>query len=319
MSRWLKRITLFFFGLFALLVVASLNFPDENPAVPRHDAGQYLTIDNLQIRYRQEGQGQDLLLIHGLPGAIEDFDPLFAALKGRYRITAYDRPGQGFSSATGAQYSVAHNAYIANQLIQKLQLRNVIVIGHSYGGTTALQMAMDKSPGIRGYVTIAAPGIPDAIKDPLYNIVALPVLGKGVIEASGWAGNALAKHEIASGLRDAFYPNDEYNTENFNNYHEQLWLQPTVTRAIALEILQMNIDLKAMQARYHDINAPVTVIQGEQDKLVNVTHSDYLVSAIPGAQRILLPNTGHYVQFARTNEVVQAIDQQARTVANAAF
>lgn len=313
MKRFLKGMSLVVVALFSVIVVAGLMAPDENPLVPKRDAGTYLTIDGMQIRYQQQGQGRDVLLIHGLPGSIEDFDVLMQALSGRYRVTAYDRPGQGYSSAVGAQYTVEHNAQVAQSLIQQLGLQKVIVVGHSYGGTTALQMAINNVPGVVGYVALAAGADPDRDIDPLYPLVTTPVIGQGILAVSGWAGNLLAKFKVKTGLEHVFHPNMDSCTDAFVQLRQELWSQPTVALAIANEMPSMYADLRSMQAHYAKITAPVILVQGDGDRSATVAESDYLLKAIPTAKRVLLENTGHYSQVVRPAEVVKAIDEIAAT------
>lgn len=304
-----KGVALIVAAFFSLIVIAGLMAPDENPAVPNVDAGVYLSIDDMQIRYRQLGQGRDVLLIHGLPGSLEDFDPLMQALASRYRVTAFDRPGQGYSSAVGAKYSVEHNAHIAREVIQQLALRDVIVVGHSYGGSTALQMAIEQTPGVGGYVSLAAGADPDGEVDPLYYFVTTPIVGKGFLVVSSWTGNLIAKAKIKAGLESAFHPNLEWCTDEFVALRQKLWSQPAVAASIASEIPAMFDDLRSMQAHYGEIVAPVILIQGDGDRSTTVEESEYLLKAIPTAKRVMLENTGHYSIIVRTAEVIKAIDE----------
>src|SRR5512132_3060977 len=76
--------------------------------IPPNHSGQYINIQGEKIRCYTTGTGPDILLIHGLPGLIEDWNPIFEAAAGRYRVTAYDRPGHGYSAESRA-YTLAHN------------------------------------------------------------------------------------------------------------------------------------------------------------------------------------------------------------------
>jgi pimeloyl-ACP methyl ester carboxylesterase len=54
------------------------------------------------------------------------------ALAGSFQLTAFDRPGYGFSGETG-KYSLEENADMALKLIDALKLENVVVVGHTAG------------------------------------------------------------------------------------------------------------------------------------------------------------------------------------------
>lgn len=57
----------------------------------------YINIQGNKIRYSQSGEGRDLLLIHGTPGFLEDWNAIAAELAKDYRVTCYDRMGHGYS------------------------------------------------------------------------------------------------------------------------------------------------------------------------------------------------------------------------------
>lgn len=316
MKGTFKGIGLVVVAFFSLIIIAGLMAPDENPAVPNVDAGVYLTVDDMQIRYRRLGQGRDVLLIHGLPGSIEDFEPLMQSLASRYRVTAYDRPGQGYSSAVGAKYSVEHNAQVARQVIQQLELRDVIVVGHSYGGSTALQMAIEQTPGVSGYVALAAGADPEGDIDPFFYVVTTPIIGKGILAVSSWTGNLIGKAKVKAGLENAFHPNLEWCTDDFVKLRQKLWSQPAVAASIASEVPAMFADLRSMQAHYGEIVAPVILVQGDGDRSATVAESEYLLQAIPNAKRVMLENTGHYSVIVRTAAVIKVIDELAEIKAD---
>src|SRR4051812_48361268 len=122
MSAWSKRAVLVLCAaLSGLLAVGASYRP--NTKIPAGFRGRHVMLGDLPIRVLQEGQGRDLLLIHGCPGSLEDFRPVMSALSGSFRLTAFDRPGHGFSGDDG-QYSYEHNAEIALALVEKLGLKH---------------------------------------------------------------------------------------------------------------------------------------------------------------------------------------------------
>src|SRR6185369_10971040 len=122
-------------------------------AIPSGFAGSYVDVAGIPLRVVQEGSGRDILMIHGSPGILEDFDAQARDLRTSFRVTRYDRPGQGFSGDTG-NYSIRDNARVALALIEKLGLTNTIVVGHSYGGATALALGEMKSPRVAALVIL---------------------------------------------------------------------------------------------------------------------------------------------------------------------
>src|SRR5206468_5493685 len=83
--------------------------------------GQFIDVMGIRTRYVQTGAGPDVLLIHGSTGSVDDWAPVTDALAPNFRVTTYDRPGHGYSSA-GPRCDYEYNADFAVALIRALQL-----------------------------------------------------------------------------------------------------------------------------------------------------------------------------------------------------
>src|SRR5204862_1605142 len=119
--------------------------------------------------------GADVLLIHGSPGSLEDWAPLVEPLAASHRVTAYDRTGHGYSGDAGNQSTYEYHADVALGLIDALGLKDVIVVGHSYGGGTALAMAIRNPASVKAFVIVDAAAYRMRDPEPLYRLLALPV------------------------------------------------------------------------------------------------------------------------------------------------
>lgn len=105
------------------------------------------------------GSGDPLLLIHGGMGRAERWDPLWAALGSRFRVTAMDRRGRG-TSTDGRSYSAAAESADIVAVIHHLAERTgrgVDVVAHSIGATFLVGAAAD-NPSVRRLVLYEPPG-----------------------------------------------------------------------------------------------------------------------------------------------------------------
>ena len=101
-----------------------------NTEIPEGAQGRHVMVNGVPIRVLQQGSGRDVMLIHGSPGSLEDWKPVMDALPDSLRVTAYDRPGHGYSGDDG-RYSYEDNADVALAVIDTLKLEHVVVVGHS--------------------------------------------------------------------------------------------------------------------------------------------------------------------------------------------
>lgn len=278
---------------------------DIPPGVP----GRHVDIGGTPIRYLQAGAGPDVLLVHGSPGTVEDWEPVFARLTVHFRVTAFDRHGHGYSGGATRPHTPAENAAVVRGLIRALGLRDVILVGHSYGGITALQLATEHPAEVRTFVMVGSRAYGPVRVDPLYRVLAIPALGRGVAAV---LAPFVGPSRIDTGVRESFGPNLGAMPADFVARRAPIWMRPTVSAALSEERVTLAAALAAMGPRYREIKARTVIVCGEQDAR---SHVDALRLAreIPGARLVVLPDTGHYVQYARPDALIGLIEEAAAT------
>lgn len=105
-------------------------------------------VNGVELEYEVRGAGEPVLLIHGSHIA-RSYLPLVAQrdLAERYTLVRYHRRGFLGSSAVQGPVSIVDQAADARALLQHLDIRRAHIVGHSYGGPIALQLALD-APGL---------------------------------------------------------------------------------------------------------------------------------------------------------------------------
>lgn len=94
--------------------------------------------DGTEIFYKDWGKGQPVFFHHGWPLSADEWDAqMMFFLERGYRVIAHDRRGHGRSTQTDTGNDIDTYAADVNELVQKLDLRNSIHIGHSTGGGEA--------------------------------------------------------------------------------------------------------------------------------------------------------------------------------------
>jgi pimeloyl-ACP methyl ester carboxylesterase len=288
-----------------VLVVAGVTYVP-NTSIPPGLGGSHVLIDGVPIRVLQEGSGPDVLLIHGSPGSLEDWAPIRRALRRHARVTLFDRPNNGFSGATG-EYSLEHNADIAIKVIEVLKLDDVTVVGHSYGGATALAMALHAPEQVKSYVVLdSASYAPSREVTPLLRMLTVPAIGTGFARL---LGESMAGPRIAQGIVDTFRVRKP--SPEFVDQRVATWSTPKMTVSIAEETAGAAGFLSAQSPRYPEIRRPVRIVAQAEDEFRRTT-AERLHRHIRGSTLRLLKQTGHFVQFERPRKVLHEIREAMR-------
>lgn len=298
--------------LCALLLIASVAMvgalQKPNTKIPADLAGQHVDVRGVPLRVLQRGTGRDVLFIHGSPGSLEDWSPLFESLASAFRLTAYDRPGQGYSGDAG-RYSYQFNAETALALIDTLKLQHVIVVGHSFGGPVALAMALHAPTTVDAYVTLDSSYYrPSRAPERGYRLIAVPWLGMGIATL---ASASVAPAKIRAGLPLVFGRRPP--PENFVAQRTRIWSSAKVTHALALENLHAAEDLAALSPHYPEIHAPLFIVASEHP--LRHAAAEQLQHDVVGSQLTSLPDTGHYLQFDEPGAVAEVIRSAAAATA----
>ncbi len=120
---------------------------------------RHVEADGVRLRYRVGGDGQPLVLVHGLGGAGANWCELVPLLADRRRLLVPDLPGHGGSSALP---TVSGLEAFADRILDLARLEGLDgfpVVGHSFGGVVALRMALRRPDAVSAVILAGAAGI----------------------------------------------------------------------------------------------------------------------------------------------------------------
>ena len=130
--RFGLKVYIFFYTFFEMEINAQ-KFPSI--------ADTHISIDNVELAYKDAGKGQVLLCLHAIGHSSKDFATLYQLDLQHYRIISLDFPGHGNSQAPQRSVSASYFSEIVLEFIEKLELKDLIIVGNSIGGATAIRVA----------------------------------------------------------------------------------------------------------------------------------------------------------------------------------
>jgi pimeloyl-ACP methyl ester carboxylesterase len=244
-----------------------------------------IEVDGIALRLRRLGSGEPVLYLHGADG-IGDSQPFLDALARDYEVFAPDHPGFGATPCPDWMDDISDLAYFYLDVLAKLDLRNVRVIGHSLGGWIAMEAAIRDASRMRDLTLIASAGIhvkghakadifmidPDEQARMSY---ADPALGEAAAQRA--AADKYADEAIANRIAAARFC---WNPRFFN---------PRLSRWL------------------RRIELPTLIIWGEEDRIFPPEHGPALRDLIAGAQLRMAPGCGHLPHIEAVDETLTLI------------
>ncbi|APR85028.1 Beta-ketoadipate enol-lactone hydrolase [Minicystis rosea] len=142
----------------------------------------HVLVDGCEIHYEVEGNGEPVLLLHGLGSSLLDWEPQVAALARRYTVITLDFRGHGRSGKPPGPYRIDMFAADVVHVLSTLALGPAHVVGFSMGGMVGFQLAVDAPALVRSLVAVnCAPSfVPETWKERMAILgrrIALRLLG----------------------------------------------------------------------------------------------------------------------------------------------
>ncbi len=282
--------------------------------------GRIITLeDGRRVHAVTKGQGPDLILLHGASGNTRDFTFAFMdRLTDRYRVTAFDRPGLGWTDRAAPSLagpfdkraeSPLQQAAMLQEAADAIGIADPVVLGHSYGGSVALAWGLLRPGETSALVVLAGASNPwPGGLGPYYTFTASS-LGGAVVVPLITAFAPLNRAEDA--VESIFAPQPV--PEGYVDYvGAGLTLRRETLRANARQVNSLRPHVAEMSENYDRLPMPVEIVHGTADTIVPLAiHSEPLSRQIPEANLTRLDGVGHMPHHSAPEAVVDAIDRAA--------
>jgi pimeloyl-ACP methyl ester carboxylesterase len=260
--------------------------------------------NNCDVAYIDEGKGdKTLVFIHGLATYALSWKKNIDNLKNYYRCIAIDLPGNGFSERGDYSYTMNFFAGAVYDMIVKLKLKNVCLVGHSMGGQIALTILLNESSCADKLVLCAPAGFERFTQFEVNMYEA----SLNVVDLFSTEENSLKKT-----VRNSFY---HYPSQADDMIDELVNIMRAYPIRSYRHMINSCITGMLQEPVFEGlplIKQPTLVIFGERDALIpnKVLHATTTrkiaesgVTQMPHATLNMIPSCGHFVQWERAEEV----------------
>jgi non-heme chloroperoxidase len=225
--------------------------------------------DGTEIFYKDWGTGQPLVFHHGWPLTADDWDAqMFFFLEQGYRVIAHDRRGHGRSSQTATGNEMDTYAADVAELVEALDLKGAIHIGHSTGGGEVIHYAAKYGKGrIAKAVLISA--VPPVMVQSETNPDGVPIAVFDEIREA----TATQRNQFYQDITMPFYGYNREGAKISQGIRDNWWRQGMMGGikahydcVKAFSETDFTEDLKS-------VDIPVLVLHGEDDQIVPYANS----------------------------------------------
>jgi pimeloyl-ACP methyl ester carboxylesterase len=271
-------------------------------------------ISSKWINFQRAGKENDptILLLHGLGTRASFWLPVMPALVGEgYQVLALDLPGFGNSDPLEELFRPYHVAKRIMGFTQALDLEQVIVVGHSMGGTIACGCAVVDPTRIKALVLVDAFGINDSwMPISLGNLFGLIL--PSIYYRFTWQFDRL----IQSILENNFHVPERLSpaildraiAENWTGHTHGLKAVFGLGVSIGFKTQRREFIIR-LRERFLQHRFPILVIWGEQDRLIPVRSVLRFKSEMPEIDMNIISDCGHMPSLEKTEEFNQSIFQ----------
>jgi pimeloyl-ACP methyl ester carboxylesterase len=255
---------------------------------------RHISIHGNDIGYRTVGEGPVVLLIHGMAGSSETWDPILDPLSRSQTVLAPDLLGHGGSAKPRGDYSLGALASGLRDLLDALGHDRATIVGHSLGGGVAMQFAYQFPERCDRLVLVSAGGLGKEVS-PLLRALSLPgaefVLSLGCAPGIRDAGANVGRWFAKVGLRPA-----PAASQIWRSYSS---LTDAETRTAFFHTLRSVIDIggqrvSAVDRLYLAALLPTLIVWGDRDRIIPIEHARAAHEAMPGSRLEIFPGAGHY-------------------------
>jgi pimeloyl-ACP methyl ester carboxylesterase len=257
------------------------------------------------VRYHVGGEGEPLLLLHGLAGSTRNWVELLPDLLKRYRVVAVDLPGHAGSGRLPRGASTTDFAAVAAAVLEA-ETGPALVAGHSFGGLVALRLAQSRPELVRGLLLVSPAGIASATR---------------VAQAVALASTTIRPGRLVAPFRHRYAERSWYRRALFRPWFvsDAVALTPRATLGM-LDAQREHTDTKtAARAMVADdprrdlgaISCPAVILWGARDPQLPLDDAFEYARRL-GAKLRLVADCGHLVIVERPSACLDALTELSR-------
>ncbi|MGM0825297.1 MAG: alpha/beta fold hydrolase [Pseudomonadota bacterium] len=250
------------------------------------------------VRYGCLGEGPPLVLVHGTPWSCFNLRHLIRQLSERYTVYFFDLLGYGQSSKEDGDVSLGVQNNVLDCLLGYWELDEPIIVGHDFGGATALRTHILNGRRFKKIILIDPVAVSPWGSPFFQHVNAHEAAFAGLPD---YIHEAIVRAYVQTA---AFKPLTEATLEGI----VAPWTGDEGNAAFYRQIAQADAKYTdEAQALYHTITTPTLILWGREDTWIPLERGEALHSMIPASELRIIDDAGHLVIEEAPDALVKGI------------
>ncbi len=259
----------------------------------------------VKLYYEEQGKGPPLLLIHGFGASTFTWRFVAPELAKTHRVIAVDLKGFGQSDKPfDERYSVFDQAELLAQLIEEKDLRNLTLVGHSFGGGVALLLALQANQRLEGRITKLV--LLDSIAYPQHIPVFFRLLDVPLVSQIG-VRMVPPSVQTRVALEIAYFDDSKIDPAEIETYAAPLKTAAGKHAMIHSARQILPEDIAELSERYKTMALPTLILWCDHDRIVPLEVGLRLRRTLPNSSLRLVQDCGHMPQEEQPASTLELI------------
>lgn len=262
---------------------------------------KFIEVRSNRVHYKDQGQGEILLLIHGTASSLHTWNMWSQAFADHFRVIRMDLPGFGLTGPdVSHSYEIEDDVTFISEFLEKLGVSNAHFVGSSLGGRIAWEYSLEHPNQVKSLTLINALGYKQESWPPAIQLAMLPGMETLMPKLS-------SRFVYSQSLKDIYFDHSLIGDDTIDRYYD-LSLYPGNAEAFPKRV---KAKLDDQEQRITQIAVPTLILWGAEDRYFPVKNAYRFHEDIKQSQLKIYENVSHLpmeeVPEQSSNDVIQFI------------
>lgn len=253
-----------------------------------NEHSQFIEIDEVNVHYRDEGEGFPIVLIHGTAASLHTWDAWTDELKKTNRVIRMDLPAFGITGPNkNADYSIEAYTTFLHSFLEKLKLEKFHLAGNSLGGHIAWNYTADYPSKVEKLILVDASGLPTNKSQPaIFKMAKTPILNSLFLYFT-------PRFLIKKNIEEVYEDDSKITDELINRYHKMALRVGNRKAFIDRAKTDFKLDTQVNLEKLKSIQTPTLLIWGAKDLWIPIANGIRMNEILVNSKLEVLENSGH--------------------------